>query len=76
MTDTIHSDPIITPALVREITLHDLKCSLDDLINDAARAGNQAWFIAHADEIDALARKAVNLSLSVRLKAVVSEAAA
>jgi hypothetical protein len=76
MTDTIHSDPIITPALVREITLHDLKCSLDDLINDATRAGNQAWFIEHADEIDALARKAVSLSLSVRLKAVAEGVAA
>lgn len=69
MSDTIYSDPIITPALDSERSLHDVAVYLADLERDLARAGNTPWFCARAEEFRSIARKACELSQAIDRKA-------
>lgn len=69
MTDAIYSDPIITPAMVNERSLHDVAVYLADLERDLARPSNAPWFCARAEEFRAIARRACELSQAIDRKA-------
>lgn len=69
MSDAIHPDPIYTPAIVSERSLHDVAVTLADLERDLARQSNAAWFCDRADEFRSIARKACELSQAIDRKA-------
>lgn len=73
---TILSDPIYTPAIVRERGLHDMTTLLDDMTRDLSRPSNEAWFIERSDEITAMARKAAELAQAIHRKAWANRSAA
>jgi hypothetical protein len=61
MSDTIYSDPIITPAIVAEINLHDMETLLDDMARDLERKSSLPVYQANRDQIHRVATKAARL---------------
>jgi len=57
----IASDPIITPAIVHEIALHDIEGLLDDMLRDLMRKSSFPMFRDNLEAHQRIARKAAEI---------------
>lgn len=68
MTDAIYSDPIITPAIVAEINLHDMETLLDDMARDLERQSSLPAYQANRDQLYRVASKAARLVIQLNAR--------
>lgn len=68
MTDAIYSDPIITPAIVAEINLHDMETLLDDMARDLERQSSLDAYKANRDQLYRVASKAARLVIKLNAR--------
>lgn len=75
MTDAIYSDPIITPAIVAEINLHDMETLLhdmetllDDMARDLERQSSLPAYQANRDQLYRVASKAARLVIKLNAR--------
>jgi len=68
MTDAIYSDPIITPAIVAEINLHDMETLLDDMARDLERQSSLPTYQANREQLYRVASKAARLVIQLNAR--------
>lgn len=68
MTDAIYSDPIITPAMVAEINLHDMETLLDDMARDLERQSSLPTYQANREQLYRVASKAARLAIQLNAR--------
>ncbi len=68
MTDAIYSDPIITPAIVAEINLHDMETLLDDMARDLERQSSLPTYQANREQLYRVASKAARLAIQLNAR--------
>lgn len=61
MSDTLPSEPILTPAIVHEVNLHDIETLLDDMRRDLMRRSSLPLFRDNLDAHQRIARKAAEI---------------
>ena len=68
MTDAIYSDPIITPAIVAEVNLHDMETLLDDMARDLERQSSLPTYQANREQLYRVASKAARLVIQLNAR--------